>query len=87
MSRRRDIALPTPTPWESLAHYQAARRRVLGGLAGKLELWRDCARPDCRRARACAGDPGGCLAAFMHNEVSEEERAQLYCLVQARRGG
>ena len=47
---------------EFRARFEAEKLRVQRHYCTLFKFWRTCWSKPCRRARACAGDPGACLA-------------------------
>jgi hypothetical protein len=52
--------------------------------ANQLGLWQYCAKPACRRARRCRGEPRACLDRRLP-QVPERTRAALRAVLRARR--
>lgn len=82
-------APPTFSP-EHIAQFhrtQALRPVVLRALADRLEVWRSCPAPGCRRARGCQDSHGvACLRRYMQAMPDEDRRLIYYAIDNRSRG-
>lgn len=59
---------------------QALRPVLMRGMSDKMELWRLCGDPRCRRPRRCQSPDGDCTRALFQGMPDEEKRMFRYAI-------
>jgi len=59
---------------------QELRRTMMRGMGDRMELWRHCGDPRCRRPRRCQSPTGDCARIVFQAIPDEDKRLLRYAL-------